>query len=384
MFSSRLDWSAPENPLAKMLREKRGRGEPLLDLTESNPTSAGLSYPAGVLLQALADERALHYEPHPAGLPEARAAVAEYYRGVSPERILLTASTSEAYSMLFKLLADPGDEVLVPRPSYPLFEFLAALEAVRPVQYPLVYHGGWQIDFDALERSITPRTRGVVLVNPNNPTGSFIKSHERDRLIDLCRAHELAIISDEVFFDYIFGPAGQRVTSLTSVDQVLTFVLSGFSKLLALPQVKLGWIVVGGPERARSEAFARLELIADTYLSVGTPVQWAAKRLLACRDVIQRQILDRVRGNREYLASQIAADSPWRLLETEGGWYAVLEAPRIYSEEEWTLELLAHENVLVQPGFFFDFEREAFLVVSLLTSPQAFRAGIDRVLARAR
>ena len=367
-----------------MLREKRERGEPLLDLTESNPTAAGLSYPENVLLQALADERALRYEPNPAGLADARTAVAEYYRDVSADRILLTASTSEAYSMLFKLLADPGDEVLVPRPSYPLFEFLASLEAVRPVQYPLVYRGGWRIDLDALEHAITGRTRAVVLVNPNNPTGSFIKRHELDRLIDLCRAHDLAIISDEVFCDYVFVPTGQRVTSLAGVDQVLTFVLSGFSKVLALPQVKLGWIAVGGPEPARSGALSHLELIADTYLSVGTPVQWAARRLLTCRDTVQRQIMERVRGNREYLVNRIVSDSPWRPLETEGGWYAVIEAPRIYSEEEWTRELLARDNVVVQPGFFFDFEREAFLVVSLLTPSETFRAGIDRVLAWAR
>jgi alanine-synthesizing transaminase len=386
MFSSRLDWSAPENPLAKMLREKRSRGVELLDLTESNPTAAGFSYAADALLRALADPRSLRYEPHPAGLADARAAVAEYYRaaapGVSPERILLTASTSEAYSLLFKLLADPGDEVLVPQPSYPLFEFLAALESVRPIPYPLVYNAKWRIDFDALERQITNRTRAVVLVNPNNPTGSFLKRNELNQLAALCQRHQIAILSDEVFSDYVFGPDQERAGSLAGLDSVLTFVLSGFSKVLALPQVKLGWILVGGPEGARSAAFSRLELIADTYLSVGTPVQWAARRLLACRGAIQEQILDRVRANRTFLANRVGTDSPWRLLDTEGGWNAVLEAPRIHSEEEWTLELLAHENVVVQPGFFFDFEREAFLVVSLLTPGEIFREGVDRILTR--
>jgi len=388
MFSSRLDWSAPENPVAKSLREKRSRGVELLDLTESNPTAAGFSYPADLLLAALSDPRALRYEPNPAGLADARAAVAEYYRtispDVSPDRILLTASTSEAYSLLFKLLADPGDEVLVPRPSYPLFEFLAALESVRPVPYPLVYDAQWWIDFDALERQVTGRTRAIVLVNPNNPTGSFLKEQELNRLAALCRHHGMAILSDEVFSDYVFSPDPQRVGSLAGVDGVLSFVLSGFSKVLALPQVKLGWILVGGPEKLRSEAFSRLELIADTYLSVSTPVQWAARRLLACRTSIQAQILDRVRANRAFLAGRIGSDSPWRLLHTEGGWYGVLEAPRIHSEEEWTLELLSQDNVVVQPGFFFDFEREAFLVVSLLTSGEIFREGIDRILARAR
>jgi len=355
----------------------------VLDLTESNPTAAGFSYLAEALLGALSDPRTLHYEPHPAGLADTRAAVAKYYPDVTPDRVLLTASTSEGYSILFKLLADPGDEVLVPRPSYPLFEFLAALESVRAVQYPLVYHNCWAIDFDALEPAITPRTRAIVLVNPNNPTGSFLKAEELARLVDLCRARRIAIISDEVFSDYVLDPSPQLVTSLTAVNQVLTFVLSGFSKVLALPQMKLGWIVLGGPEPVRTEAFYRLELIADTYLSVATPIQWAAERMLAFRPAIQRQILDRVAGNRAFLEGRIGPNSPFRLLRTEGGWYAVLEAPKIHSEEEWTLELLAKDNVLVQPGFFFDFEREAFLVLSLLTPSDIFRAGINRILARA-
>jgi alanine-synthesizing transaminase len=383
MFSSRLDWSAPENPLARLLREKRARGEVLLDLTESNPTAAGFSYPGDRVLGALTDPRLLRYEPHPAGLAEARAAVAGYYRGVSPERILLTASTSEAYAFLFKLLADPGDEVLVPRPSYPLFEFLAALESVRPVQYPLVYHGSWAIDFDALEQIISERTRAIVLVNPNNPTGSFLKQTELAQLISLCRRRGIAIISDEVFSDYVFGLDEQRVASLAGVGDVLTFVLSGFSKVLGLPQLKLGWILVQGPEPARRQAMERLELIADTYLSVGTPVQWAAGPLLGQREAIQQQILRRVRENRDFLASRIGPQSPWRLLATEGGWYAVLEAPKIHTEEEWVLGLLEEHNVIVQPGFFFDFEREAFLIASLLTPSEKFCEGIRRILAQA-
>ena len=383
MFSSRLDWSAPENPLAKLLQEKRARGNALLDLTQSNPTAAELSYPAEQILAALAEPRALRYQPDPAGLAEARAAVAQYYGNVSTDRVLLTASTSEAYAFLFKLLADPGDEVLVPRPSYPLFEFLAALESVSVVHYPLVFHGRWQIDFDGLRRNITPRTRAVVLVNPNNPTGSFLKKTELDQLIDLCRAHDLAIISDEVFSDYELGSDPQRVRSLTGVSEVLTFVLSGFSKVLGLPQLKLGWMIAGGPEPAWVHARECLDLISDTYLSVGTPVQWAAGPLIELRETIQRQIRERVRENRAWLAERIGAQSPWRLLETEGGWYAVVEAPRIYSEEEWVLRLLKEDNVLVQPGYFFDFEAEAFLVASLLTPPAAFREGMERILARA-
>ncbi|HTS47089.1 MAG TPA: pyridoxal phosphate-dependent aminotransferase [Bryobacteraceae bacterium] len=387
MFSSRLDWSAPENPLTKLLAEKRSRGDAVLDLTESNPTAAGFSYPVDVLLASLADPRLLRYEPHPAGLPAARAAVAEYYHrasqgsSVSPDQILLTASSSESYALLFKLLADPGDHVLVPRPSYPLFEFLAALESACPVQYALVYDGRWTIDFDALRQSITARTRAIVLVNPNNPTGSFLKKRELVELIALCQSHQIALISDEVFSDYAFGPDQQRVSSIAGLNDVLSFALSGFSKVLGLPQLKLGWIVISGPQA--QQAIQRLELIEDTYLSVGTAVQWAAQPLFASRDAIQRQILERIRSNRAFLASRIGPASPWRLLETEGGWSAILEAPKIRSEEQWVLGLLNESNVLVQPGFFFDFEREAFLIVSLLTRPEIFQEGVDRILAQA-
>jgi len=370
------------------LDEKRAAGAPILDLTESNPTAAGFAYPSDAILAALADPRSFRYEPAAAGMPVARAAVSEYYSGamgrdVSPDRILLTASTSEAYAFVFKLLADPGDEVLIPSPSYPLFDYLAALESVRLVQYPLVYHRSWNIDFDALTRSITSRSRAIVLVNPNNPTGSFLKQSELGPLVALCREHNLALISDEVFADYILDDQAPLVRSLTGVDEVLTFCLSGLSKVAGLPQLKLGWIVTGGAPGDREKAFPRLELIADTYLSVGAPVQWAAPTLLGLRGELQSQIIGRVRANRAFLASQIRPTSPWNLLYTAGGWYAVLEAPRIQTEEDWVLQLLTEDNVLVQPGFFFDFEREAFLVISLLTSEDAFRAGIRRILARA-
>jgi aspartate/methionine/tyrosine aminotransferase len=299
------------------------------------------------------------------------------------ERILLTASTSEAYGFVFKLLADPGDEILVPRPSYPLFDFLAALDSVRAVQYPLVYDGGWAIDFEALRSSITDRARAVVIVNPNNPTGSFLKRAELDELLGLCRRHGLAIISDEVFSDYGFDEDRERVRSLIDVNDVLAFSLNGLSKVAGLPQMKLGWIVASGPEDLRKLAFERLELIADTYLSVGAPVQWAASSLLEASGGIQRQILERVRGNLANLRRQIGNDSPWRVLDVEGGWYAIVRAPLIHSEEEWVLTLLDRDNVLVQPGFFFDFESEAFLVLSLLTKPEVFDEGVRRIVASA-
>jgi alanine-synthesizing transaminase len=387
-FSSRLNWDLAPNRLSRALEDKRSAGAPILDLTESNPTAAGLVYPSEAILSALADSRSLRYEPSPSGIAAARAAVSEYYstalnRNVAPDRILLTASTSEAYAFVFKLLADAGDEVLVPRPSYPLFEFLAALDSLRVVQYPLAYDGRWTIDFDALARCITPRSRAIVLVNPNNPTGSFLKQSELAPLVELCRDHGLALISDEVFTDYLVDARAPLVRSLVDVDEVLTFCLSGLSKVAALPQLKLGWIVAGGPPGLRQQAFERLELIADTYLSVAAPVQWAAPALLGSRGELQRQIIDRVEANRAFIAFQIGPSSPWRLLPAEGGWYAVIEAPRIYPEEEWVLKLLADDNVLVQPGFFFDFDREAFLVVSLLTPEAVFREGVERILARA-
>jgi alanine-synthesizing transaminase len=384
MFSSRLNWSIPANPLARLLAEKRAAGAVILDLTESNPTSAGFTYPAHEILHALADPRSLCYEPAPAGILAARSAVSEYYGGrVDAGRILLTASTSEAYALLFKLLADPGDEVLVPRPSYPLFDFLATLESVQVVEYPLVYHGSWAVDFDALARQITPRTRAIVVVNPNNPTGSYLKDSELNELTALCGRHDLAILSDEVFCDYALVDDARRVASLVNVNAALTFSLSGLSKLVGLPQLKLGWIVASGQAQARQVALERLELIADTYLSVGTPVQWAASALLALRESMQAQILERVRANLGYLKSQIGLESPWRVLEPEGGWYAVIQAPRIHTEEDWVLTLLGEDDVLVQPGFFFDFESEAFLVASLLTPGEIFQEGIRRILARA-
>jgi aspartate/methionine/tyrosine aminotransferase len=382
MFSSRFHWDLRPNRLTQLLETRRGEGARILDLTESNPTHAGLSYPAGIAT-ALADPRILHYEPSPAGAVDARQAVARYYaaRGCTVDigRILLTASTSEAYAYLFKLLADPGDQVLVPRPSYPLFEFLANMESLDVRQYPLAYHGGWSIDLDALEAAVTDRTRAVVLVNPNNPTGSFIKRAELAALTRLAAARGLALISDEVFSDYAFSPDADRVATLADVEDCLAFSMSGLSKVAGLPQMKLGWIVCSGPEPLRREAMDKLEWIADTFLSVGTPVQCAAARLLDAGEEVQRQIRQRTAQNLA-VARQILHGSAVSLLTVEGGWYVTLQVPRIRSEEEWVIELLSHRDVLVQPGFFYDFEGEAFLVVSLLTSPEIFREGMTRLL----
>ena len=365
MFSSRLDWDLKPNPIAELLNEKRGRGETVLDLTGSNPTRAGFEYPAGLL-----DPQAggMQYDPAPRGMLAARDAVSAY-QGVPADRLLLTASTSESYGFLFKLLCDPGDEVLTPRPSYPLFEFLASLESIRVKQYPLMYHEGWWLDFDELRSMVTPRTRAILLVNPNNPTGSYLKRSELAQLVALAQATGIAIISDEVFADYAFGLDESRVSTLAACDEVLTFTLSGLSKVCALPQMKLGWISANGPRH--EEALERLELIADTYLSVSTPIQLATARMLETRHIVQRQIRERTQRNLTVLAG--------RQLRVEGGWCATIQVPRTRSEESWVLDLLRSENVLVQPGYFFDFHAEAFLILSLLTPPEIFAEGVRRI-----
>jgi hypothetical protein len=315
---------------------------------------------------------------------------------VRASRILLTASTSEAYSYLFKLLADPGDEILVPRPSYPLFDYLAAMESVQVIQYPLRYDGVWHIDFDALANSITSRTRAIVVVNPNNPTGSYLKRAEWERL----QTFGLPILSDEVFSDFGFAADPARLATLTGENSTLTFSMSGLSKIAGLPQMKLGWIVAGGPDHAA--ALEGLEWVADTFLSVATPVQWALPRILTASGVVQEEIRQRTRANLRHLIERTsgsvertsssaervsgvgrrssAGGSPCRCLNAEGGWYAILEVPRIRTEEEWALCLLAESDVLVQPGFFYDFEAEAFLVLSLLTPPAIFAEGLRRIL----
>jgi len=376
MFSHRLDWNLRPNPIASMLAGVRRSGRGILDLTESNPTLAGFSYPADEILSAFQNPRMLFYEPSPRGLRQAREAVAAAH-GVEPDRILLTTSTSESYTWLFKLLADPGDEILVPRPSYPLFEFLAGLESVRVRQYPLACHEGWWIDWASLESQVTDRTRAILVVNPNNPTGSYLKRHELYRLTALCAAQGLAIISDEVFADFAHASDESRATSLAGVTGALTFCLSGLSKVAGLPQMKLGWIIAGGP--GSREAMERMELIADTYLSVSTPIQLAAPTLLDLRHELRKQIHRRVLDNLAFLrANHHPAHD---LLEPEGGWYAVLRVPRTGSEQEWVMGLLEREGVLVQPGYFYDFDSEAWLILSLLTHPAVFQEGARRIAA---
>ena len=384
MFSTRLPPNLAPNRLAHALERLRAQGRPLVDLTESNPTRAGFDYPPD-LLAPLSDARALAYAPRPFGLSEARRAVSADYarRGVDvpAERVVLTGSTSEAYSWLFKLLADPADEVLVPRPSYPLFDHLTRLEAVVVRPYDLEYHGAWSIDVASVEAALTPRTRALLVVNPNNPTGSFVTRAEMDRLAPICAGHGVAIIADEVFADYELTPgAAERAGRVLDRRDALVFALGGLSKSVGLPQVKLGWIAVAGPGPLVDRALERLELIADTYLSVSTPVQVAAGELLRRGALVRSQIQTRVVANYRRLTALAAAPHACRALSADGGWYGVLQVPSIEPEDDLVLDLLAREGVLTHPGYFFDFPRESYLIVSLLIPERTFAGATDLML----
>lgn len=383
-LSHRLPQNVDENALSRAVRELRASGIPFVDLTESNPTRAGFEYPAD-LLAPMGDARSLVYDPHPLGSSTARQAVAADAgrRGVSvdPGSIVLTASTSEAYSWLFKVLCDDDDHVLVPRPSYPLFEHLTRLEGVRTMPYDLEYHGRWEIDFTALAAA-PAGTRAVLVVSPNNPTGSYVSASEASRLADLCKARGWALIVDEVFADYPLDVETPQ-TDLASRLDVLTFSLGGASKSLGLPQVKLGWIVVGGPGPQRRAALEALEIVADTFLSVNTPVQTAASHLLAAAAGVRHAIHARVRANlarARHIAGRYPASE---VLRVEGGWSAVVRVPTRGPEDALVMDLLRGERVLVHPGYFFDFARESYLVVSLLPPEETFADGFERVLRRA-
>jgi len=384
VFSNRTPSQTQPNALARALEQIKADGPLFIDLTESNPTRAGFDYPLD-LLTPLSDARALRYDPRPLGAIDARRAVAAEYRrhgiDVSPDRIVLTASTSDAYSMLFKLLANAGDEVLVPRPSYPLFEHLTRLDAVGIGYYDLEYHDRWSIDIAQLERAITPRTRAVLVVSPNNPTGSFLGAAELEGLADVCASRHLAIVADEVFADYeIETGARARAGRAAMRPDVLSFSLGGVSKSIGLPQVKLGWMAVAGPDRLVAEAIDRLEVICDAYLAVSTPVQIALPELLRRGADVRRQIADRVAGNYRHAKGAVAKVPSCRLLGADAGWYAVLQVPTLESEEALAVRLLTDDGVLTHPGYFFDFPRESFLVVSLLPERAQFGEGLARVL----
>ena len=434
-FSDRTNWKLAQNRFTEAVEEERARGARVLDLTVSNPTRAGLHYDERAILGALSSPRALDYDPQSKGLHEAREAVADYYRtehgvrDVDAERIILATSTSEGYSFVFRLLCNAGDELLVPKPSYPLFEFLADLQDVRLVPYPLIYDHGWQMDFPSLEKAVTERARGVVVVHPNNPTGSYVRAAEVGMLNSFCREHGLAVIVDEVFLDYGLtsgakSPAPEKVNrsaesaappkstlgaaatdsrslhapmdrhspihrlgrddraSFAGNREVLTFTLSGLSKVAALPQMKVAWVVASGPSDAVQEAMGRLEVIADTYLSMNAPIQWAVPALLRQRQDIQRQLMERVTKNLAELDRQLAGQKACERLDVEGGWYAVLRVPVTQSDEELVIELVREKAVVVHPGHFFDFPSDGYLVLSLITPADEFAVGVAAILER--
>jgi aspartate/methionine/tyrosine aminotransferase len=382
MFSHRTDWKLTPNRFTQAQQELRAAGREVLDLTISNPTRAELHYDAEAILQALVNPKAMDYDPQPKGLLSAREAVAAYYRkqydDVDPESIVLTTSTSEGYSYLFRLLCNVEDEILVPKPSYPLFEFLADLQDVKLVPYLLLYDHGWQIDFPSLYKAVNHRTRAVVVVHPNNPTGSFVADEERNALNNFCREYKLSIIADEVFLNYAHDGAPR--STFSSNRDVLTFTLSGVSKISGLPQMKLAWIVTNGPDEAVSPALARMEVVADTYLSMNAPVQLAAPALLEQRRSLQPLLLDRVRANLNELDRALAKQKTCRRLDVEGGWYAVLRVPVTQSDEDLAIEILRRLSVLVHPGHFYDFSGDGHLIVSLITPPRDFQKGIVQVL----
>jgi alanine-synthesizing transaminase len=382
MFSQRTNWKLTPNKYTRALEQIRASGRPLIDLTVSNPTACGFHYDSAAILRSFQNEKTLAYEPEAKGLLAAREAVAQYYRDdhaatVAPESLVLTTSTSEAYSFVFRLLCDPHDEILVPKPSYPLFDFLGDLQDVKLVPYALQYAHGWFIDFTSLRRSLTPRTRAILLVHPNNPTGSYVKPDEVPQLNTLCREHNLALIVDEVFLDYQLRPRSRQ--TFAANPDALTFTLSGLSKISALPQMKIAWVVSSGPESLTQPALERLEIIADTYLSLSSPVQWAFSELLAQRRNMQPQLQIRVQENWSQLKS-LAHGKNCEVLEPEGGWYAVLQTRPATSAEDLAIEIMQKARVLVHPGHFYDFPSDDYLVVSLIVPEDQFKKGISSVI----
>jgi len=385
MYSKRTDWKLTPNRFAQAQEELRAAGTDVLDLSISNPTRAGLQLDQDAILQSLARPEALDYDPQPKGLLSARQAVARYYKDehgiydVDPESLILTTSTSEGYSYVFRLLCNPDDEILVPKPSYPLFQFLADLQDVRLTPYPLIYDDGWQIDFPSLYKAVDHRTRAAVVVHPNNPTGSYALPAEAEALNRFCAEYNLALIVDEVFLDYALDGASRD--SFATNQAVLTFTLSGISKISGLPQMKIAWVATSGPQDSTRDALARLEVIADTYLSMNAPLQLATPTLLDQRKNLQPLLLDRIRHNLQELDHQLARQKTCERLRVDGGWYAILRVPALQSDEDLAIDLLRKVAVLVHPGHFYDFPKDGYLILSLITPTDGFREGVKRVLS---
>ncbi len=387
MFSKRTNWNFSENKLSRLCSFLKRGGVPIIDLSESNPTHCNFKYLTDAkLLAPLPQPANLNYNPSPKGKKEARDAIRSYYRNqqieINSERIFLTASTSEAYHSIFRLITNPNDRILIPRPSYPLFNFIADLNDVALDHYGIRYeHEKWQINFRESAGSLDSDTKAIIVVHPNNPTGSFLKTHEAEELIQTAKSKSLALISDEVFSDYGFCEDANRMTSLANTKEVLTFTLGGISKCLGLPQMKLSWIILSGPEKTVDQAAERLEIISDTYLSVNTPSQEALPYWFSCKDQIQNEIKERTAANRSWLSRKLLHNkSGISCLEPEGGWYAILKLPNSKNEEEWAFEFLEQEHVFVHPGYFFDFSEETYVVVSLLSECPRFQEGCERIV----
>jgi len=392
MFSTRTNWPLTRNPFTIALDELRAAGTPLLDLTASNPTRCNFHYDSVAILSAFQNPTTLTYDPQPKGTLAARREVARYYledhqTSLDPESLFLTTSTSEAYSYSFRLLANPGDELLLPKPSYPLFEFLAGLQDVHLKPYSLAYAHGWFIDFQSLVSAITPRSRAILLVHPNNPTGSYVQPEELTRLNAICKKHNLALIVDEVFLDFPFNSAPRKTFAANS--EILTLTLSGLSKISALPQMKIAWLAITGPASQVRPALDRLEIIADTYLSLSAPSQAALPVLLAQRHSLRPQLLARIKENLSHLQSQLRSHPTVELLRAEAGWYATLRysantsthASGPPSDEALAIHLLRHHHVLFHPGHFYDFPSTNHLVLSLITPTDVFREGVQKLLS---
>jgi hypothetical protein len=386
MFSKRLNIEYEPNELALLFNLKKKHGEKIYDLTSSNPTKLNFKYDSKHIIKHFIDDKSLVYDPDPRGMMTARQDVSEYYshigKAVSVEDIFLVSSTSESYSYLFKLLLDAEDEVLMPQPSYPLFEFLTKLDLGNVVYYPLVYdyRNGWSPDFTMLEKKISKKTKAIVIINPNNPTGTYIKENDYKAFSNLSEKYNLALIVDEVFSDYEIVAGKDILKTVAGYKTNLTFVLNGFSKMLALPQMKFGWILIQGEKKLKDEAVKRLEVIADTYLSVATPIQYAAKRLFETRDKIQSEILGRIKDNYNLLKTKFLLNPDIKVLNCEGGWNTVLNFENmLIPEEVFVLKLLDEKNVLIHPGYYYDFFTEGFAVISLLTETEVFAKAIDLI-----
>lgn len=381
MFSRRTNWDRRPNRLAELLEARRASGRPLYDLTISNPTEIGIDYPQGEILSALSNPRALRYQPEPRGLPSAREAVCEYYRTkdvrVDPSNIFLTAGTSEAYSLIFKLLCNAGESALVPKPSYPLFDYLAQVSDVKLRHYHLRYDDGWRLDIDG---ESAKGAKAIVVVNPHNPTGAFLKREEHQEITRIAEENGLALIVDEVFLDYPLAEDDRRFGSTAGDAGALTFTLNGLSKMAGLPQIKLGWIAVSGAPRPAAEAMERLEILCDTFLSVNSPAQAALPELLKAGGRVRSRILQRLKSNCETLR-KTALDTPCSVLRVEGGWHAVVCVPQTKSDEEWAIRLLEQAGVYVHPGYFFDFAEHQYLVVSLLPDERTFASSVRSMIA---